>query len=96
MRADDATAAAMMTQRLGFTVTRSNVRNARHEGIVSWQGPGRGGGGGKLKNAQRVAALEDRVAALEEMVLRLIDAHNAAAHAECREPMRAPEAWVSK
>jgi hypothetical protein len=38
-RADMIKAAAMMTQRLGFNVTRHNVKDAINQGIVNWKRP---------------------------------------------------------
>ena len=92
LRADYRQAAGMMTQRLGFTVTHNNIRDAVHQGIVSWKTPGRGSGGGSPL-AQKVKALEERLAAVEDVVLRLCSATGTSQKVE---PMRAPDAWVSE
>lgn len=70
MRATFPEAAQMMTQRLGFVVTKSNIRDACHQGIVAWTR--RSDRGGVSTNA--AAKLNDheaRILALEDMVHRL-------------------------
>jgi hypothetical protein len=93
MRATYIEAATMMTQRLGFNITKANVMDAVDQGIVKWKTPGRGGDfQGKALDG-RITELENRVASLEDMVLRLCEASGTG---KAVDPMRAPEAWVSK
>jgi hypothetical protein len=113
-RADMIKAAAMMTQRLGFNVTRHNVKDAINQGIVNWKRPHERSGipsrtAAELKEqldtmANRLAAivtrfdaLEQRLASVEDIVLRLCAASGTGEKVPHEsQPMRAPDAWVSK
>jgi uncharacterized membrane protein len=113
-RADMIKAAAMMTQRLGFNVTRHNVKDAINQGIVNWKRPHEWSGipsrtAAELKEqldtmANRLAtivtrfdALEQRLASVEDIVLRLCAASGTGEKVPHEsQPMRAPDAWVSK
>lgn len=113
-RADMVKAAAMMTQRLGFKVTKHNIKDAINQGIVNWKRPYERSGVStravaELKEqldtvANRLAtvitrfdALEQRIASVEDIVLRLCAASGTGEKVEHEsQPMRAPDAWVSK
>jgi hypothetical protein len=113
-RADMIKAAAMMTQRLGFNVTRHNVKDAITQGIVNWKRPHERSGvsskavdelkeqldtvvNGLAAAVTRFDALEQRLAAVEDIVLRLCAASGTGEKVDHDgQPMRAPEAWVSK
>jgi hypothetical protein len=86
-------AAAMMTQRLGFTVTKANIADAVQQKIVSWRRPSRGGNNAGAATASRIADLESRVAALEDVVLRLCGSAGVSSDGI---PQKPGEAWVSK
>jgi hypothetical protein len=113
-RADMIKAAAIMTQRLGFKVTRHNVKDAIAQGIVNWKRPHERSGVssktvaelkdqldataeqiGNLKASTSI--LEQRLAAVEDIVLRLCAASGTGEKVPHEiQPMRAPDAWVSK
>jgi hypothetical protein len=113
-KADMVKAAAMMTQRLGFNVTRHNVKDAITQGIVNWKRPHERSGvstravaelkdqldrmaNGLTATTTRLDALEQRLAAVEDIVLRLCAASGTGEKVEHEsQPMRAPDAWVSK
>jgi len=63
-------AAVMMSQRLGFTVTRHNVQDAVKAGIVKWKQQ-RLPSGRAAKTSARLDDIDSRVMALEDMVLRI-------------------------
>jgi hypothetical protein len=63
-------AAAMMSQRLGFAVTKSNVQDAVEAGIVSWH-KRMARSASSSKTAVRLDDIDSRVLALEDMVLRI-------------------------
>jgi hypothetical protein len=63
-------AATMMTQRLGFAVTKSNVQDAVEAGIVSWH-KRMARSASSSKTAARLDDIDSRVLALEDMVLRI-------------------------
>jgi hypothetical protein len=113
-RADMIKAAAIMTQRLGFKVTRHNVKDAIAQGIVNWKRPHERSGvssktvaelkdqldatAGQIGNLKAsISSLEQRLAAVEDIVLRLCAASGTGEKVEHEgQPMRAPDAWVSK
>jgi hypothetical protein len=63
-------AAAMMSQRLGFTVTKSNVQDAVEAGIVNWHRR-MARPAVSSKTTARLDDIDSRVLALEDMVLRI-------------------------
>jgi hypothetical protein len=113
-RADMVKAAAMMTQRLGFKVTRHNIKDAITQGIVNWKRPHERSGvssravaelkeqldrmaNGLATAIARFDALEQRLASVEDIVLRLCAASGTGEKVPHEsQPMRAPDAWVSK
>jgi hypothetical protein len=113
-KADMVKAATMMTQRLGFKVTRHNVKDAITQGIVNWKRPHERSGVSTREVAElkdqldtvanglatiltRFDALEQRLASVEDIVLRLCAASGTGEKVEHEsQPMRAPDAWVSK
>jgi uncharacterized membrane protein len=113
-RADMVKAATMMTQRLGFTVTKHNIRDAITQGIVNWKRPYERSAvsskavaelkeqldtvANRLTTAiSKFDALEQRIASVEDIVLRLCAASGTGEKVDHDgQPMRAPEAWVSK
>lgn len=112
-KADMVKAAAMMTQRLGFKVTRHNVKDAITQGIVNWKRPYERSpvsskmaaelkdqldtmANGLAAAITKLDALEQRLAAVEDIVLRLCHASGTGEKVNHSEPMRAPDAWVSK
>jgi hypothetical protein len=113
-RADMVKAAAMMTQRLGFKVTKHNIKDAINQGIVNWKRPYERSGVSSKAVAElkeqldrvtnglatvitRLDALEQRLTSVEDIVLRLCAASGTGEKVEHdSQPMRAPDAWVSK
>lgn len=113
-KADMVKAAAMMTQRLGFKVTKHNVKDAITQGIVNWKRPHERSGvsskvvaelkdqldamAGQIGNVKAsISSLEQRIASVEDIVLRLCAASGTGAKVEHEsQPMRAPDTWVSK
>jgi hypothetical protein len=113
-RADMVKAAAMMTQRLGFTVTKHNIKDAITQGIVNWKRPHERSGvsskivselkeqldsmSGQISNVKiSISSLEQRLASVEDIVLRLCAASGTGEKVDHDgQPMRAPDAWVSK
>jgi hypothetical protein len=105
VRADFPQAAEMLTQRLGFKVTKNNIRDAVKKGIVDWKRAARGSTLGLKKTLEdridqevsafntRLKSIQERLVAVEDMILRLCAASGTNGKVE---PMRAPEAWVSK
>jgi hypothetical protein len=85
-RADMVKAAAMMTQRLGFKVTKHNIKE-QLDRVTN----------GLATVITRLDALEQRLTSVEDIVLRLCAASGTGEKVEHdSQPMRAPDAWVSK
>lgn len=113
-RADMVKAAAMMTQRLGFKVTKHNIKDAINQGIVNWKRPYERSAVsvkmvtelkeqldtmvGQIGNVKAsIGSLEQRIASVEDIVLRLCAASGTGEKVDHEvQPMRAPDAWVSK